>query len=706
MATVKKTVKNRVYFGWASFVLIGFFLLFLAPFANAKRAENAALEEYQHTASPYFFVENTSSEVDVLPLRSTLVDVHIVGVIAHVKVTQRYENTGKIPLEARYVFPASSKAALHAMEMRLGDRRIVAKIAEKNAARQAYTEAKNAGKTASLLEQARPNVFEMKVANVLPSDVIEVKFSYSELITPSEGVYRFLFPTVVAPRYNTSENTRENTRNHPENDWIQTPYLAAGERSTARFDLQVSIQSAIPIQKLHSPTHQMQLVNEDKHGEDKNDKNQTLRLTKTGKNENNRDFILDYSLAGAQIESGVLLGKKGDENFFLAMIEPPKKVEIAQIVPREYVFIIDVSGSMHGFPLETTKSLMHNLLSQLRPEDRFNFLTFSGGNSLFSPESVAATPDNIRLAIKALSQETGGGGTELLPALQRAFSLSSEAKYAKHAKYAKNFVVITDGFVSVEEDAFQLIAQHLNQANLFAFGIGSSVNHHLIEGMARAGQGLPFIVLAEKDAAKEAARLARFIASPVLTHLKAQFDNFEAYDLSPASIPDVFGERPVILLGKWKAKNTAQKSAIHLTGEAANSAYSVNLPIKINAPLGEFNPVLAHLWARNRVQTLTDAESLSGGTKQRDEIIKLALQYDLLTQYTSFIAIDAQIRNVNGASIEVKQPSPIPEGVGNSAIHNIQNAMVSSTPEPEIWAMLLIASLGFIWCVRQKRRHG
>src|SRR5690606_25733342 len=139
-----------------------------------------------------------------------------------------------------------------------------------------------------------------------------------------------------------------------------------------------------------------------------------------------RDFILRYRLAGEAVQTGVSLYESGNEKFFLALIEPPKRVALDAIPPREYVFVVDVSGSMHGFPLDTAKALLRSLVGALRPTDSFNVLFFSGGSALLAPRSLPANAANIERALALLDTLDGRGGTELLPALERALSLSSE----------------------------------------------------------------------------------------------------------------------------------------------------------------------------------------------------------------------------------------------------------------------------------------
>jgi len=637
-------------------------------------------EKSDRTESPYFFVHSDDPSVDRLPLKATQVDVRVTGVIADVTVTQQYKNEGARPIEARYVFPGSTRAAVYGMTVRLADRVLTAEIREKQKARVEYETAKREGKTAALLEQHRPNVFQMNVANILPGDDVKVELRYTELIVPTDGQYQFVFPTVVGPRYNGLPATGSGTNEQ----WISTPYLTEGKRSSTRFDLNVQLASPIPLQAVTSPSHAIEV---------RNVSNAEARviLADTGANENNRDFVLDYRLAGERIQSGMLLsnGGKDGENFFLAMVEPPRTVRPTQVVPRDYVFIVDISGSMHGFPLDTAKALLEDLVGGLRPSDTFNVMLFAGSQRMLAPRSVPATRANIHQAVRMLREQGGGGGTELVPAMRLALSLPHEADRAR------TFVVVTDGYISVEREIFELIRRNLSQANLFAFGIGTSVNRHLIEGMARAGQGEPFVVLNPRTAAHEADRFRRMINAPVLTHIKARFEGLDVYDVEPLAVPDVFARRPVILYGKWRGQ---AKGRLVLDGRAADGPFQAALDVR-DAQVSEKNGALRYLWARHRIANLSDQEALEGAGAQRDAILALGLRYNLLTQYTSFIAVDRVVRNpIPGDLVDVDQPSPLPQGVSNLAV----GAEVPSTPEPAVWWLLAIAGLVLLMALRPR----
>ena len=660
-----------------------FITLTLRP-AHAQDRDNTAPR--QKTGSPYFFVKSDEPGLDQLPLKSTSVDVRISGVIADVTVTQHYRNDGQRAIEAKYVFPGSTKAAVYGMNVRLADRLITANIREKQQARIEYDSAKKEGKTAALLEQHLPNVFQMNVANILPGDDVKVELRYTELLVPQSGNYQFVFPTVVGPRYNSPQSEQAQAQ------WVAKPYLPAGQQSATAFDIKVQLATPIGLKEVRSNSHSIDVQKGQETGE-KGSKSASVSLRPGGGTANNRDFILDYRLAGDRIESGVMLYQGsggGSENFFLAMVEPPKQIAAQTINPREYIFVVDISGSMHGFPLDTSKALLRELIGSLRPSDSFNVLLFSGSNRFLSPKSVPASRANIEQAIATIVQMGGGGSTELIPALKRVYA------EPKAADVSRTIVVVTDGYVTVEREAFELVRRNLSQANLFSFGIGSSVNRHLVEGLARAGMGEPFIITKASEAPTEAARFRKMIESPVLTSVKARFDGMDVYDVEPTQLPDVLGERPVVVFGKWRGKAGGQ---LVIEGQSASGPYRQALPVGSGS---QDAAALRYLWARHRIAGLSDQEALEGGDSQRARITELGLQYNLLTQYTSFLAVDKVVRNTQPLDApSVNQPAPMPQGVSNLAI----GAEVPGTPEPATWAGMVMMLSVLAMLARRQRRH-
>ncbi len=640
-------------------ILISFIFLNGSAFGQPETSED-------RTLSPYFFVKSDDPDLDLLPLKSTSVRANISGVIADVLVTQVYQNEGKRPIEAIYIFPASTRAAVYAMRMTIGERVIIAKIAKREDARREYEDAKQAGKSASLLEQQRPNVFQMNVANIMPSDAIKVELSYTELLVPTDAIYEFVYPTVVGPRYSNQNAGEANPSEH----WVENPYFHQGEPPANLLDIAVTLHAGLPIQEVRCSSHK---VNVNFEAPDLSN----IKLDPSEQHGGNRDFILKYRLAGGHIQTGLLLFQGESENFFLLMLQPPKKVHEAQIPPREYIFVVDVSGSMHGFPLDISKKLLRDLISNLRPTDTFNVVLFAGGSSVMSESSLPATPDHIQQAINIIERQRGGGGTELVPALERALALP------KAEGYSRTIIIATDGYVTVEEKVFDLIRNNLGNANVFAFGIGSSVNRHLIEGLARVGMGEPFVIAKPQEASEKAKKFRQLVHSPLLTGMKVDFGGFEVYEVEPPQVPDLFADRPAIVFGKWHGH---PQGLIRLHGTSGDQLFKVTLDVSKVKPLSS-NSALRYLWARHRIALLSDYNSLGPKDERVKEVTNLGLTYNLLTAYTSFVAVDSRVRNTDGRPVTIKQPLPLPEGVSDLAVGRGQYVQKARAMSP-------MASLG------------
>ncbi|MCX7549631.1 VIT and vWA domain-containing protein [Xanthomarina sp. F2636L] len=594
----------------------------------------------QKSDSPYLSV---STKDAVIPLKSSQTEVEISGTIAHVKLTQVYQNKGNVPLEATYVFPLSTQAAVHDMQMKIGERIINAKIFEKQEAKKVYETAVKKGQRAAKLDQHRPNVFQMNVGNIMAGDQITITIYYTELLVPLNGTYQFVAPAVVGPRFTGESEQIEKAFN--------MPYTLKGEAETFEYDIKVSLQAGMIIQNINSTSHQVNIKYT-------NTKTADIFLSKSNINPGNRDFILNYNLRGNSIQSGLLLYEHEGENFFALQMEPTKNIHSKDIPSREYLFIVDVSGSMNGYPLTVSKELMRNLLCDLRATDTFNVLLFASSSTVFSTSSVETNEQNIEAAIRFLSEGQGGGGTELLSALKEGYKLPR-----KDLSSSRSMVVITDGYVNVEKEAFDLIKNNLDQANVFTFGIGSSVNRYLIEGMAKVSNSESFIATSKTEALEVAKAFKNYIETPLLTQVKLKTKSFEIYDMAPSTIPDVFARRPVLVYGKYHGK---PEGRIVITGYQGKKKFKQEFKVSASN-LSSKNKALRYLWARKKIEQLDDYNRLFY-SNVKDSVIALGLKYNLVTNYTSFVAVDETIVNKDGVLKTVKQALPMPNNVSNMAV--------------------------------------
>lgn len=658
-------------------------LLLLTVWVLPAHAEENS-EDEDVTMAPYFLVVSEDTAVDCFPLKKTDVTANITGTIAETYVTQTYKNEGDSPISASYLFPASTKVSVHGMTMQVGNNIVTAQIKEKEEAKQEFEEAKSEGKSASLLEQKRANVFNMDVANIMPGDTVIIKLHYTELISPEEGIFQFVFPTVVGPRYSDPKDQTDKDAN----GWVETPYMESGSTATGKYNITVNLSTGVPITNLSSKSHDINIAWN-------NNSSAKITLSNPADYAGNRDFILDYKLTGNQVESGLVLSEGESENFFMLTIQPPERFTPEDIPPREYIFVLDVSGSMYGYPLDTAKTLIRDLVSNLKETDKFNLILFSGSSEQLSPKSLTATSENIQSAIDLIEKQEGYGGTSLSPALESAINIPADKNTAR------SIVVITDGYISGEQNVFDLISQNLGTTSFFSFGIGSSVNRYLVEGIAYAGAGESFVVTDSEDALKTAERFRTYIQSPILTDINVAYEGFDVYDVEPAALPVLFAQKPIVLFGKYKGE---AKGTITVTGKTGNKAYSQKIAVSEVKTLTD-NDAVNYLWARTRVERLMDYGYSKDNPEIKDEVTQLGLDYSMMTPYTSFIAVIDTIRNPGGESADVDQPNPLPLGVSNLAVGGGYRAYSEPADIILLLSMICILLTGMIHRYRKKRRY-
>ncbi len=653
---------------WLCGILAGLVLVISCPVSVHAGREEAEQEE-DVTLAPYFLVEGDESSTERFPLKGTEVMANVNGTIAEIHVTQKYANEGETPINARYVFPASTRVAVHGMTMTVGSHRVRAQIKEKEEAKKEYEEAKSEGKNASLMEEQRANVFTMDVANLMPGDEIVIELTYTELIEPDEGVYQFVFPTVTGPRYSglvTEEKAQEDS-------WAAGPYLKAGTPSESTYDITVNLSTGVPITRLESSSHKIQTVRD-------GDNAAEVTLADRADFAGDRDFILEYELTGESLSSGLMLYEGESENFFQLTLQPPERYEPEEIPKREYIFALDVSGSMEGYALDTAKKLIGDLVSHLNKTDRFNVILFSDTVWTMSGNSMEAVKPNIDRALQLIEEQKGGGGTELLSALLTAVHIPREEDTAR------TIVIITDGYVSNEKEIYQHISDNLGDASYFAFGIGSSVNRYLMEGIAAVGMGEDFVVTEESEAEEMAERFRTYVEAPLLTDIKVEYEGFKVHGTEPSEIPTLYASRPIVLYGKWRGE---AEGMIRITGKQGREAYVEEIPVS-NGRISKENEAIQYLWARKRVEMLTDYSLRSDGQVKK-EVTALGMKYHMVTPYTSFIAVMEEVQNPEGDSKDVDQPQSLPFGVSNLSVGG--GYMTGAEPGRVLLALLLVTAL-------------
>jgi Ca-activated chloride channel family protein len=489
----------------------------------------------------------------------------------------------------------------------------------------------------------------------MPGDEVKLTLRYTELLVPTDGQYEFVLPTAIGPRYGGGGKAESFTEN---------PYLGEGAKTVSTYAVDLAVGTPLPLKALACPSHPAAAI--DFKAADR----ATLKLPPSPPD---RDFILRFRLAQEKIASGLLLHEGAGENFFVLQVEPPLEVRERDIPARDYVFLIDVSGSMGGFPINLAKKLFRDLIGGLRPTDTFNVVLFAGSSEVLSPQPLAATEANIEKAVTLLSRHNGGGGTELGAGMSTALALPVDKDVSR------SLILITDGFISAEAEVFELIRNGAKGTNIFPLGVGSSVNRHLIEGLAHIAGNDSFVVTHSGETQDALERFRTAVASPVLTGITVTGSGFKTTEHQPRKLPDLFAGRPLTLIGKWEGQPRGTITLSGITGEG--KTYEKTFDVA-EAAEDMANPSLPTLWARETVRSLADYAELTGKPEIIAEVTEIGLKYELLTPYTSFVAVDELPRETAEAPVPVTQPLPLPSGVSGGAVGG-------SVPEPD--AFILIA---------------
>lgn len=596
------------------------------------------------------------------PLKQTIVQAEISGFLSRVKVTQEFENNFSEKIEAVYVFPLPNNAAVDDMTMRIGTRTVRGKILKREEAREVYEAAKSNGQIASLLDQERPNIFTQSVANILPNEKIIIEISYVETLKYDDGAYEFVFPMVVGPRYIPGNATGKqgggfapDTTQVPDASKI-TP-MPAKDRAGHDISISVKLDAGVPIENIQSKSHEIESVM-------RSASSYEVKL-KNEKTIPNKDFILRYDVSGKRIEDAVLTHRGEKGGYFTLILQPPGEVRAQDVTPKEIVFVIDTSGSMSGFPLDKAKESMKLALDGLNPQDTFNLITFAGDTAILFDKPVPATRENLAKAQQFLESRKGGGGTEMMKAIKAALDPSDSQQHLRIVCF------MTDGYIGNDLEIIGEIQKHPN-ARVFSFGIGSSVNRYLLDKMAETGRGEVEYVALTDDGSRAAKHFHERVRSPLLTDISLDFGDLQVADVYPKRINDLFSAKPVVVHGRYTRGGTG---TIKLKGKSFGR--ETVREIAVNFPENEpAHDVLATLWARTRIDDLMsqDYQGIQNGNPKaevKDTITNLGIEYRLLTQFTSFVAVEERIVTDGGQPRKIEVPVEMPEGVSLEGLFQV-----------------------------------
>ncbi len=649
------------------------------PAAPAEESQAAADEQFataleQDVTQGALRFKGKEGEVVECPLKHTEVKADVSGFIARVNVTQTFHNPTKEKIEAVYVFPLPHEAAVDQMTMVIGDRKIQGIIKRREEARRIYEAALAQGQTAALLEQERPNIFTQSVGNIAPGQEVKIEISYVDVLRYDMGSYEFAFPMVVGPRYipgapvsspqpqpeelqgKVSSPVADTTR-VPDASRISPPVLKPGVRNGHDIKLTVSLDAGVPVQNLAIPNHQSEV---------KRDGESRAQITLSPADSlPNKDFILRYDVVGEKPSMALLshTGKyspdvtKLGEGYFMLMIQPQEDERLKKSPPREIVFLCDVSGSMSGHPTAKVVETMQHMLKLCREDqDTVQVITFAGqANKLFE-KPVPVNKENIAKALNFTAGFQGSGGTEMLKGVQMAIDEPVDQERVRI------IVMLTDGYIGNEAEIIEHVGKNCgDRVRLWAIGIGSSPNMFLVDGVAKQGGGMGKQLGLEDDSQSLSQEVMTRIQRAQLANVKIDWGKLQVAETYPAKIPELWAGRPIIVYGRYQG---AGSETISISGDVEGEAAQWPLEVKL-AEKQPQHDVLAKVWARQKIEDLMQQDFYQDSPAVEETVTAIALDYKLMSQYTSFVAVDADSETTSDAARPPRRmlvPVPLPEG--------------------------------------------
>jgi Ca-activated chloride channel family protein len=580
-------------------------------------------------------------QASTLPLEHVEVNGQIVGLLASIALTQRFANPFSEPIELMYRFPIPHRASLAGFAIQIGGRTIEGEVDRREDAETLFREAVDAGQRAALATEERPNLYTVRIGNVQPGEAIVASYRYSMSIELDGGEFEVVLPFGTTSRYHRPDEP-------PEEAAATDVAIAPPGALLPALDVTLAIDAGVAIRPPRSPSHQIEVTCLD-------ERRCVVKLVSP--RIPNKDFVVRYAV---QQSDGAMLttawrtsSKAGDLVYAVFVPPPPEQVSVAAR-PREFVFVLDRSGSMSGNPIAQARNALRACLRTLTLDDTFRILVFDNQVDWYEPSrerAVSFDDDALRSADAFLGSVEGRGGTELGAALRVAIaSLRDPSRQ-------RVLVVLTDGAISAEEETTKLVEGLPRGDRLFCFGIGPAVNRYLLDRLARAGRGVAEVVGLDEDIEGTIIRFQDRLSFPILTDLELRVIGGSLAHMYPSVLPDLFAGQAlqvVVQLG-----GPVAGPVLELRGSRADET----VVLRVEIPTTVDEPMIRRLWAQKRIDALLESPFAQGA---RNMIVALSLEHHILTQYTALVAIDQEAVAMNQRPRKVVVSTPLPEGLDYS----------------------------------------
>ncbi len=570
------------------------------------------------------------------PLLETDVDINVSGIIARTSVRQTFTNDSPEWAEAVYRFPLPDGAAVDRLRIHVGERVIEGEIQEKLKAEKTYAVAKSKGQKTSLVQQSRANLFTTRLANIAPGEVIRIEIEYQEEVRWSDGLFSLRFPMTMTERYVPTRGLAA-----LDSGPVYSPMvMAARER---KLSLDIYLDTGLLLDQVASRYHAISV--------DERSGKYHVSLA-AGDVSPDRDFELSWRPAASSSPRALSFSEMRDgEAYYLLMLMPPNADVAPLRLPRETIFVIDTSGSMHGDSIRQARRALLRALDRLQPGDLFNVVEFNSVTRPLFNQSAPADGQRLRQAEHFIRGLSANGGTEMSPALH--FALSSPVSDT----HLRQVVFITDGSVGNEEALYEQIERTRGQARLFTVGIGSAPNSWFMRKAAEVGHGTFTVISSISEVEARMDGMLEKIESPQLTDIRVDWPGSAKAELYPAVVPDLYAGEPLVLRARARDFTSG---TVRLSGRLPSGNWHEEVPL--DSAFDDFG--VGALWARARIEDLYDQQRRGANPDNiRAAVVETALTHRLVSRVTSLVAVDKTPARAPGTPMKTGfVPNLLPAG--------------------------------------------
>lgn len=636
------------------FILLGY--LNTAVSAPQQKKDNLPEVSINETQTGQLLFKQTGNQKFLqAPQLNTTITMDIQGIVANNHVQQTFTNTTNEWQHATYVFPLPPNAAVNQLTINVGERRINGVIQEKQQAKRTFKQAQQHGKKAALVEQLRSNLFTSHIANIPPNETIEISLTYFQPVKIDNEKFSIHFPMTITPRYTPAG---ENFNPLPNMQFANTP-----AENTAKIDLTVSLNAGATLESIQSLNHPLLIKQTTPGVFSMALKTQPL----------DQDFELTWRYKQSNTPQIINFEETYQNNDYGLFMLMPGLNKPGTLPKRDLIFVLDKSGSMAGSSIEQAKLAFKHALDSLRPSDTFQLITFDNTAARFFENSVAATPFNKNTAWQYAANIHANGGTNIQSAMALAFNNKVRINTLHPQNRQENnednntlaqIVFLTDGAVGNEAEIFKSIANNIHNKRLFTVGLGAAPNRYFMNKAAQIGRGSYQIIQNKNTLAAEMNKLFTKLRSPVLTNISITTkptDN--TFTVSPSPIPDVYAGSPIFISYKKVAnqQNRGEHTKALITAHYQNKPWQLPLTLKTSTQGVKSNtftsniPAIATLWARRNIDAWYDKLMLQGDSQAQEKITQLGLAFNLVTPFTSLVAVEEKVSRLVHEKAQHKQ---------------------------------------------------